>query len=332
VGAVYAGGELVARVERSGFTEGYHRGSVIVLDAAGAPVASAGDVLGAIFPRSSNKPMQAVAMLRAGLAYADPADLAISAASHSGEAFHVDRVRKLLATGGFTEDDLRCPPALPLSLTAQAQLLAAGGGPTRVTMNCSGKHAAMLLTCRENGWPTGDYFAPEHPLQQRIAATVAELAGEPVAATGVDGCGAPVLALSLTGLARAFLRLVEAAPGSDERAVADAMRGYPELVSGTGADDARLLRGLPGALAKGGAEGVLAVAVPGAGAVAIKVDDGARRPRLPLLAGALRRLGVTAPILAELAASADGVLQYGRGEPVGAVLACWEPGGTGHAN
>jgi L-asparaginase II len=319
----YAGGELVAQVTRSGFTEGYHHGSVIVLDAAGAPVASAGDPLGAIFPRSSNKPMQAVGMLRAGLSYTDQGDLAISAASHSGEPFHVDRVRKMLASGGFTEDDLRCPPGLPLSPAAQTALFAAGGGPAPVTMNCSGKHTAMLLTCRVNGWSTDDYYDPGHPLQQRISAAVAELAGEPVAATGVDGCGAPVLAISLTGLARAFLTLVRAQPGSHERAVADAMRAYPEVVSGTAADDARLMRGLPGALAKGGAEGVLAVAVPDAGAVAIKIDDGAKRARLPLLASALRRLGVRAPAVDKLAASADGVVQLGRGNPVGTVVTTW---------
>ncbi len=319
----YAGGEPLAVVERSGFTEGYHRGSVIVLDAAGAAVAAVGDVAGPVFPRSSNKPMQGVGMLRAGLPLTDPADLALGCASHSGERFHVERVRKMLAGGGLSEADLRCPPDLPLSVAERADVLAGGGGPAPVLMNCSGKHAAMLLTCVANGWSTDDYYLPEHPLQTALSATIAELAGEPVAATGVDGCGAPVLAISLTALARAFLGLVSAQPGTPQRRVADAMRGYPELVSGTGADDARLMRGLPAALAKGGAEGVLAVAVPGAGAVAIKIDDGAKRARLPVLAVALGRLGVAASVLDELASSADGVVQYGRGRPVGAVRAIW---------
>ncbi len=319
----YAGGELLAEVTRSGFTEGYHRGSVIVLDAAGAPVAAAGDVAGAIFPRSSNKPMQAVGMLRHGLTLADPGDLALASASHSGEPFHVERVRKMLAGAGLTEADLRCPPDLPLSAAARAEVLAAGGGPAAVTMNCSGKHSGMLLTCVANGWSIADYYEPAHPLQERLAAVVAELAGEPIAAVGVDGCGAPVLAFSLVALARAFQRLVDAAPGTPERAVADAMRGYPELVSGSGADDARLMRGLPGVLAKGGAEGVLAVALPGVGAVAVKIDDGAKRARLPVLASALHRLGVVAPILTELAGTADGVVQLGRGRPVGTVRSVW---------
>jgi L-asparaginase II len=190
-------------------------------------------------------------------------------------------------------------------------------------MNCSGKHAAMLATCLAAGWPTAGYEAPGHPLQVALRATVEELAGEPVAATGVDGCGAPVYALSLNALAGAYLRMVCAPAGTAERAVADAMRSYPELVSGTGADDALLMRGLPGVLAKGGAEGVLAVGVPGVGAVAIKVDDGAPRARMPVLAGALRRLGLTAPVLEELAEHADGVAQLGGDQVVGTVRALW---------
>ena len=55
----------------------------------------------------------------------------------------------------------------------------------------------------------------------------AELAGEPVAATAVDGCGAPVMAISLAGLARAFGRLAAAAPGTHEAPVADAIRSPP---------------------------------------------------------------------------------------------------------
>jgi L-asparaginase II len=311
----YAGGEPLAEVVRSGFVEGYHRGSVVVLDASGEAVAAAGDVTGAIFPRSSNKPMQATAMLRAGLGVAG-ADLALVSASHLGEPMHVTRARALLASAGLTEDDLACPVDLPISTAARDAVVAAGGEPARIYMNCSGKHTGMLLTCVAAGWPVDGYTDPDHPLQVAIRSTVEELAGETVAAMGVDGCGAPVLALSLVGLARAYLGLA----GSP---VADAMRGHPELVSGTGADDARLMRGLPGIMAKGGAEGVLAVALPGMGAVAMKIDDGARRPRLPVLASALGRLGVDAPILGELAGDAEGVVQRGGGQPVGTVRPLW---------
>jgi L-asparaginase II len=306
---------VVAEVVRSDFVEGYHRGSVAVLDASGRLMASVGDVTNAIFPRSSNKLMQAVGMLRAGLALDDTADLALCAASHSGEPIHISRVRSMLAAGGLSESDLRTPPDLPISETARAEVLRAGGAAAPVYMNCSGKHTGMLRTCVAAGWSIEDYPSPDHPLQKQLRGAVEDVSGEPVAAIGVDGCGAPVMAISLRGLAAGFLRCVSAATGSDERRVADAMRAHPTLVSGTGADDERLMQGVPGLLSKGGAEGVLAVAVPGVGAVAIKIDDGAMRARVPVLMPWLRRLGVDVSAIEDMTETAV----LGGGRQVGSV-------------
>jgi L-asparaginase II len=306
---------ILAEVVRSGFVESRHHGSVVVLDASGAVTASAGDATGPILPRSANKPLQTVGMLRAGLRPADPADLALISGSHYGEPFHIERARAILRSAGLDEDALRCPADLPLSAPERTAVLRAGGEPAPILMNCSGKHAGMLATCVANGWSLGDYLDAKHPLQVALAAAVADMAGEPIAATGVDGCGAPVFALSLAALARAFLRLVDAAPGTPERRVADEMRSHPELVAGTDADDTRLMQAVPGLLAKGGAEGVVAVAVPAAGAVAIKIDDGAMRARTPVLLSALRKLGVSVPALTEPV--------FGGGQPVGEVRAAW---------
>jgi len=311
----YAGGEVLAEVVRSGFVEGFHRGSVAVLDADGRLVVSAGDAHSAVFPRSSNKPMQSVGMLRAGLRPASEADLALVSASHFGQPMHITRVRAILAAAGLSEADLRTPHDLPLSEQARFDLIRGGGAAAPVYMNCSGKHSGMLATCVAAGWPTDDYRSPGHPLQKQLREAVEDICGESIAATGVDGCGAPVFAMSLRSLAGAFLRFVSAAPGTDERRVADAMRAHPDLVSGTDADDDRLMRGVPGLLSKGGAEGVIAVAVPGAGAVAVKIDDGASRARVPVLVTALRRLGVSAPVLDELAEFP----LFGGGRQVGAV-------------
>ncbi|MFY1634450.1 asparaginase [Solwaraspora sp. WMMB335] len=313
-----ADGVPLVEVIRSGRRESVHRGSLVVLDAAGAVREHAGDVTSPIFPRSANKPLQAIGMLHSGLRLADPADLALVCASHSGEDFHLARVAALLRSAELTEAALRCPPDLPIGTDAVAAVLRAGGGPSRLQMNCSGKHAGMLLACRAAGWPLEEYWHPEHPLQERIRAAVEAYAGEPVAAVGVDGCGAPVLALSLAAVARAFLRLVSGVPGSVERTVADAMRAYPEMVAGTGRVDTRLMRAVPGLLAKGGAEGVLAVAVPGVGAVAVKIDDGGARAVAPPVVAALRRLGVSdddaaEPALADLGAPPV----FGGGQPVG---------------
>lgn len=305
---------MLARVVRSGFQESLHRGSLVTLAADGSEIFALGDPDEPVFPRSSNKPLQAVGMLRAGLTLTAE-DLALAAASHSGEPRHVRRVRELLSAAGLSESDLVCPAGLPLSEDAAAAVLRAGGGPSPILMNCSGKHTAMLLTCVEAGWPTRGYTAPDHPLQREIARTVEDLTAEQVAATGVDGCGAPLFAVSLRGLARSFARLVTAEPATPERLVADAMRAHPELVGGTGRDVTDLMAGVPGLLAKDGAEGVYAAALADGSSVALKIEDGAGRARTPVLVRELRRLGARAEVLDRYAE----VVLTGGGVPVGSL-------------
>ncbi len=284
--------------------ESTHSGSVVALRPDGSTALALGglaldDEAPPVFPRSANKPLQAVGLLECGWEPADDAELALAAASHSGEPQHLEVVRRLL--GALGEDDLGCPAQLPIGEQAAHDLLAAGGGPSRLHMNCSGKHAAMLATCVARGWPTAGYLDPAHPLQVALTGTLERLAGERVLHVAVDGCGAPQHALTLRGLARAFGVLVRAAPGTPERRVADAVRAHPELVGGTGRDVTLLMRGLPGLLAKDGAEGVYAAALPDGSSVALKIDDGAGRPRVPVLVAALRALGATGDVLADLA-------------------------------
>jgi L-asparaginase II len=319
---VIADSPVLAEVIRSGFLESQHRGMAVGLRADGTPAVSAGAVTVPVFPRSSNKPMQATAMLRCGLGL-DGQLLALAAASHSGEDFHVAGARQILAAAGLGEDALQCPPDLPMDEATQRELLRTGTGPARIYMNCSGKHAAMLATCVVAGWPTASYTDPDHPLQLAIAATVAELAGEPVAAVGVDGCGAPLLAISVTGLARAFRALVLAEPGTPERRVADAMRAYPAWTSGTTRPEREIMSAVPGLLLKAGAEGVEAFALADGRAGALKLEDGAQRARSPISVAILRELGVadvSGVDLAVLEKLAVGPVT-GGGRPVGEVRA-----------
>lgn len=278
-----------------------------------------------MFPRSSNKPMQAIAMLGCGFGLHGNL-LALAAASHSGEDFHVEGVRQILAAAGLNESDLQCPPDLPLDEQARDALLRRGGQADSIHMNCSGKHAAMLATCVAAGWPTASYRDPGHPLQKRIAATIERLAGEPAAAVGVDGCGAPVLAISVAGLARSFRSIVLAPAGSAERMVADAIREHPTWTSGSTRAEAALVRAVPGLLMKSGAEGVCGLALADGRAAAVKFDDGGQRATAPLMASLLRDLVTISP---DACPGADlGVLDHlastpvtGGGEPVGVVRA-----------
>ncbi|MEV0261427.1 asparaginase [Streptomyces sp. NPDC050617] len=309
---------VLAEVVRSGFVEGRHRGSLVVLAADGSVELALGEASAPVFPRSSNKPMQAAAVLRAGLELSGER-LALAAASHSGESFHLDLVRKLLTEYGLSEEDLQTSPDLPLDPVEAQAYLAAGHTPDRVTMNCSGKHTAMLAACAANGWPQDSYLAPDHPLQRLVLQVVEEASGERVAHVGTDGCGAPLMSLTLTGLARAFRTFVLAAPGSAERRVADAMRAHPEYVAGTRRPDTWLMSEVPGALSKMGAEAVQAVALPDGRALAFKIDDGSGRALGPVLARALILLGVDSPVVARIG---DAPL-LGGGERVGEVRAAF---------
>jgi L-asparaginase II len=307
-------GVPMVEVVRSGCVENVHSGHLIALAAGGSAIASFGDPAQPVFPRSCVKPLQATGMVQLGLA--GPAEwIALAAASHSGQPQHLGVVQQMLASAGLDEHDLACPAAMPLDAAASAEWVRAGRPPTRLAMNCSGKHAAMLLTCRARDWPTAGYLAADHPLQLALRATVAELAGEAVGAVGVDGCGAPLFAISLTGLARSFARIATAELGTAAHAVVSAMRAHPDLVAGTGRPATALMIGVPGLIAKDGAEGGFAAALPDGRALAVKVDDGAQRAADRAVVAGLRLLGVSANVLEEWAE----LPVLGGGVPVGSV-------------
>ncbi|MGL4743011.1 MAG: asparaginase [Dermatophilaceae bacterium] len=307
---------VVAQVTRSGIVESVHRGSIAVTGPDGALVESWGDATAAVLPRSSNKPLQAVAMLEAGLQL-PPQHLALACASHSGEQFHLDGVREMLAAAGLTEADLQNTPDRPYDEQERDAGLAAGQVARPLVQNCSGKHAAMLITCLANGWPTSTYLDVDHPVQRHVASTLGRLAVEPVTQWGVDGCGAPVFAVSLAGLARSFGQIAAAPAGTPEAAVAYAIRTYPDHLGGTRRDVSALVRGTDGLIGKDGAEGVYAVGLADGRGVALKIADGAQRPRPVVMAAVLRRLGVASSGYGR----AEDAPVLGHGRPVGEVAA-----------
>ena len=304
----------VARVVRNGVVESVHHGHAVGVTAGGACVVVAGDPDVTFFARSSLKPVQAVAMLRAGLDLSGEL-LALAAASHSGEPAHLDGVRRILAGAGLVEADLQNTPDLPLDPDVHARWWVAGRRPLPLAQNCSGKHAAMLATCRAAGWDTAGYRDPAHPLQRAIRATVEELTGVAVEHVAVDGCGAPLYSSTPAGLVRAIARIATGSPGTPEGEMAAAMRAHPWWIAGTGRDVVRLAAAVPGLIAKDGAEGVFAAALPDGRAAVVKVLDGSARPLAVVVAAILRTLGVRGSAL-DGAARTD---VRGHGVPVGQV-------------
>ncbi|WP_375502985.1 asparaginase [uncultured Jatrophihabitans sp.] len=303
-------------VTRGGVVESRHRGSLVLLDASGDVEVELSDVTVPIFPRSALKPLQTVAMLAAGFT-GSTQTIALASASHLGEPVHVAGARATLAAAGLDETALRCPPDLPAQPAALLAWIRDGGGPAAICHNCSGKHAAMLATCVTAGWDTATYLDPSHPLQQVVVSHVERLGGSPITATSVDGCGAPAHTIPLRALGHSFARLSTADAGSPERVAADAMRAEPMLVSGTATPVTELCLEIPGLLAKNGAEGVWAAALPDGRSFAAKVDDGSARALGPLLATALRYWGHDGPAVRRWGA----VPVLGGGRPVGVVTA-----------
>jgi L-asparaginase II len=283
-------------VRRGGVVEATHLvHAVAVRD--GRAVEEAGDVALVTFLRSSAKPFQALPLARA-YDDLDQRELAIASASHLAGPKQLEAVRMLLTRAHADEDDLECGPE--------------GHPPSRLKHNCSGKHAGMLAVCRAHGWRTEGYRLESHRMQRTNLRDVATAASvdEDAIPTAVDGCGVVTFALKLERMAAMFARLEETPEG---KRVADAMRAYPELIRGPGAPDTVVMQKLPGAVAKGGAEGLLCGLLPDGTGFALKASDGAYRAIGPALAAVLARLG------SELPALAESPLSNSRGERVGTI-------------
>jgi len=303
---------VAIEVVRGGVVECLHRARAAVTFPDGTSW-TLGDAAIPTYPRSSLKPIQAIAMCRAGLDVTGR-ELAISAASHLGEPYHLIAVRSILSGAGLTEADLQNTPDMPIEADARIAWIREGRGPEPVAQNCSGKHAAMLRTCVRAGWDIATYLDPHHPLQELIRETLAEYTAEQIPDPSIDGCGAPAFTTTLVGLARAFGAFAVATDGP-AKSIADAYRTYPEYVSGTGHADLAIHRAVPGLVCKGGAEGVFAAGLVDGTGIAVKIVDGAERGRRELMVALLQALGVDNPALEPLATSPV----LGHGKPVGEV-------------
>jgi len=309
---------VLVEVVRNGFVESVHRGRVAITNPEGSLASSVGADFAPMYPRSANKPLQAVGMLRAGLDL-DGELLALVCASHSGESFHLEGASRILGLSGLDESALQMPADWPLDQQAREDAIRGGVPKSSLAMNCSGKHAGMIRTAVVNGWSIASYRDPDHPMQLAIVQTIDDLAHEQAANLAIDGCGAPLYAISLYGLARAFGRIASASDGAEHR-VATAIRNHPEYVSGTRRDELELHRAIPGLMGKAGAESVYAVGLADGRGVAIKISDGNPRACPVAMAGVLKRLGfdhetldaqVSTPVL-------------GGGERVGEIRPCKE--------
>ena len=322
--AVQDSAEL-AVVERGGFVESRHAGSAVVLAPSGEVITRLGDPDALILPRSSLKPLQAVAVVTAGAAL-EGERLALATASHAGTDRHAAVVRDMLGAIGLTEDHLACPASWPTDVATRDAMVREHLEPAAIRHNCSGKHAAMLSACVATGWSTEGYLDETHPLQVHIREVVERLTGEKIAATVIDGCGAPVHALTLTGLARGIHRVgtsSERSPFALHRvagALVRTVREHPWTIDGPGRSDTFAIERF-GVFSKLGAEGVQVMVAPDGTTVALKTLDGSLRAAPLVALHLLANAGaLTASDVADAAAHPMFAVQ-GGGRDVGRIRA-----------
>jgi L-asparaginase II len=306
----FSAGQTLAEITRSGVVESVHTGHLVILNSDGSVHLTKGDPTQLTYPRSTIKSIQTSAMIRSGLKL-EPRLLALVSASHSGAEMHQKGALEILASVGLGETDLQNAKDKPLGETERR----AWGSqePTRLAMNCSGKHAGMLATCVAAGWPTANYLDPAHPLQVAIKKELENLAGEEVALTSADGCGAPLFLISLHGLARA-MRAITISTDPIHQSVVQACRDFPEMVAGENRLTTRLMREIPGLFMKEGAEGVEVATLADGRTIVFKISDGSIRPFETLMVAALAEFGINVEDKTERI--------YGGSEAIGSMRAC----------
>lgn len=297
--------ELLVSVKRGEQIESRHFGNIAVVDYQGKVLFGVGDCKRVTFARSTLKPIQALPLVELGAAdhfSLTEKEIALCCASHRGEKQHTQTAVAILHKLGLTEADLQCGAHPPYHSKSYEQLLQDGGKPTAIHNNCSGKHAGLLATSLHLQSDIGSYHLPEHPVQQKILATLgllSDLRPETIR-MGIDGCGVPTFALPLANLALIFARLAEpkvlptASTQQAVRRIVDAMVHNPEMVGGTEVFDTDLMQAFQGkVVAKVGAEGVYGLGIREKGiGIAVKIEDGNARALPPVVMTVLDQLGL----------------------------------------
>ncbi len=278
--------EILLKVTRGGRTENIHRGDIAVVDYNKKLIKYVGNPYKRTFIRSSAKPLQAMAVVESGAyeAYGlNPSELAVMCSSHYAEPFHIDAVSSVFSKIGLTEESLLLGKTYSLNEEVTQTLCRAGKNKQRIFNNCSGKHAGMLAISEHKKYDLKTYDLLDHPVQQMMLETVADLSEIKADDIGIgtDGCGVPVFELPLFNMALSYAKLANtsALEGSRKNAadlVVESMQSHPQMVAGTGGFCSELMAQSNGKIiGKLGAEAVYCVGLLEKGiGIAVKIEDG----------------------------------------------------------
>lgn len=288
---------ILATIHRGNTLESFHRGAYAVVNQEGKTISSAGDVERSIFPRSSIKAFQCLAMLESGASMRfglSSEEIAAACSSHNGEAGHLEMADSMLRKADNQRSDYECGPHWPLWPEASRELVRQGEEPEAIHNNCSGKHAGMLAFARALDAPIRSYTDVNHPVQKAIARCMGaicdwDLEGQTPA---TDGCSVPTWAMPLRNMALGFSRFCDP-DNLHARTILNAVSKHPFQVAGSERFDTTLMSALPRVFVKTGAEGVYGACIAHARiGIALKIDDGGKRASELALAKVLAGLPV----------------------------------------
>ena len=275
---------ILCRVTRGEMTESIHVAFAVAIDESGKILYSSGDPYYLTCIRSSLKPFQAAASVKAGAVDAagfTDDELALMCASHKGEDLHVRTARSMLSKLGLTEKDYECGSHFPSDTVTRRRMIKLGDGPLSLHNNCSGKHAGMLALSKHLGASNLNYIKEDHPVQNTILDYVLKISGLKEIHTEIDGCSAPTPFMTLETIAKLFQKLASGDESELER-VFSAMSSFPELIGGSNHFDSLFIKALSGrGITKVGGESIRGIALkkPSGGSIgiAIKILDGNSR-------------------------------------------------------
>ena len=272
---------ILCRVTRGELTESIHVAFAVAIDETRQPFYSTGDPQYLTCIRSSLKPFQAAASVKAGAVDAaefNDEDLALMCASHKGEKMHVKTAQSMLTKLGLTVDDYECGSHFPSDTLTRHRMIREDKEAQPLHNNCSGKHAGMLALAKHLGQGTANYIKKDHPVQRTILEYVQDITGLEMIPTEIDGCSAPTPFMTLETIAGLFQTLA-AGNEPELKRVFKAMSSYPDLVGGINHFDTNFIKALTGrGVTKVGGESVRGIALKtqdkGSVGIAIKILDG----------------------------------------------------------
>lgn len=189
-------------------------------------------------------------------------ELAVMSASHSGTDEHRRQVRSILEKFKIDEKHMTCGGRYPFDEEARRRLIIDGISPAQTPKlydQCSGHHTCQLLLSKLMNEPLEEYAKPDSKVQKWLLKKLKEYCNDSeINIVPFDNCNIPTFNLTLKSFSTLYAQLVS---NPNFQVVVNSIAKHPILIGDKDSLDSNLIKVTSGNLiAKGGAEGLLAIA------------------------------------------------------------------------